>query len=69
MNIEEIHKILIEAGGNVRPLEHESHRPEIVNVLLAMPEDITGLTIPHMIAPAWPARNYLHVAAQLSIPP
>ena len=64
-----IERILIEAGAHVRPLEDESHRPEIVNVLLAKPEAITGQTIPEMIAPAWPEKPYMEVAARLSRAP
>ena len=64
-----IERILIEAGAHVRPLEDESSRPEIVNVLLAKPEAITGQTIPHMIAPAWPEKPYMAVAERLSRPP
>ena len=69
MDIEQIHQILIEAGANVTPLDHENHRPEIVNLLLAKPKAITGQTIPHMIAPAWPDKNYMEVAARLSRAP
>ena len=58
--------ILREAGAHVRPQDDESHRPEVVNVLLAQPESITGLTIPEMIAPAWPTKNGMAVAARLS---
>ena len=59
-------KILREVGANVRPHDDESHRPEILNVLLARSESITGQTIPEMIAPAWPSKNYIDVAARLS---
>ena len=59
-------RILREAGANVRPYDDESHRPEILNVLLARSESITGQTIPEMIAPAWPSKSYLDVAARLS---
>ena len=64
-----IERILIDAGARVRPLEEESYRPEIVNVLLAKPKAITAQTIPEMIAPAWPDKPYMEVAARLSRPP
>ena len=59
-------KILREAGANVRPHDDESHRPEILNVLLARSESITGQTVSEMIAPAWPSKSYIDVAARLS---
>ena len=69
MDIDQIHQILIEAGAHTIPHDIEGHRPEIVNLLLAEPEAITGQTIPEMIAPAWPGRNYMEVAARLSREP
>ena len=62
-------KILQEAGANAMPLEEEVHRPEILNVLLARSESITGQTIPEMIAPAWPSKSHMNVAARLSRQP
>lgn len=62
-------KILIEAGANVIPAEVEAHRPEIVSVLLGDSQAIAGLTIPQMIASAWPDKTELRVAALLSRPP
>ena len=62
-------KILREAGASVRPHDDESHRPEILNVLLARSESIAGRTIPEMIAPAWPSKSYMNVAARLSNQP
>ena len=69
MDIDQIHQILIEAGAHAIPLDIYGDRPEIVNLLLAQPEAITGQTIPEMIAPAWPGRNYMEVAARLSREP
>lgn len=62
-------QILREAGANVIPLEIEVHRPEIVAVLLAQPEAITGMSIPEMVASAWPGKAPLNVVARLSRPP
>ena len=62
-------QILIEAGANVRPLEDEAYRPEIANVLLAQPEAINGLTIAHMLAPAWPDKTYMDVVTRISRDP
>ena len=61
--------ILREAGANLRPQDDEAHRPEILNVLLAQSESITGQTIPEMIAPAWPSKSHMNVAARLSRQP
>ena len=69
MTIDQIHQILIAAGGRTIPEDIKSHRPEIVNLLLAEPDVITGQTIPEMVAPAWPGRNYMEVAARLSREP
>ncbi len=62
-------EILQEAGGRVEPYLIRSERPEIVNLLLARPEVITGMTIPRMVAPAWPDKPYEWVVARLSRPP
>ena len=61
--------ILAQAGGNVRSRDDETYRPEIVNVLLAEPEAITGLTITDMLWPAWPESRFMEVAAKLSRKP
>ena len=69
MDIHQIHQILIEAGANVIPRDIADYRPEIVNVLLAQPDVITGRTVPEMVAAAWPGQPTMHVAARLSRPP
>ena len=58
--------ILREAGANVRPQDDESHRPEVMNILLAIPDQIIGMTIPEMVASAWPTDSLMAVAARLS---
>ena len=51
--------ILREAGANVRPQDDESHRPEVMNILLAIPDQIIGMTIPEMVASAWPTDSLM----------
>ena len=69
MYSQQIHQILVEAGANVMPEDLIMQRPEIINALMARPEAITGKTIPEMIAPAWPGKNDMAVAAHLSRDP
>ena len=69
MDIGQVHQILIEAGANLIPRDIADYRPEIVNVLLAQPDAISGQTIPEMLAAAWPGQPAMRVAARLSRAP